>query len=93
VCELCKENHVNNTTVSSWKDGDAVEIAIQKGRAWYDFSVGPRSGEIQPINLVPVPTPLCKHHYHEVYKLLQPQQRKSVTCDTSLRHDIAQTQK
>lgn len=35
---------------------------------------------------VPVPTPLCQQHYHEVYKLLQPQQRNCPTCETSLKH-------
>lgn len=37
-------------------------------------------------NGVPIPTPLCKHHYHETYKLLQPQQSNCPTCETSLKH-------
>lgn len=37
-------------------------------------------------NSVPIPTPLCKHHYHEIYKLLQPQQRNCPTCEMSLKH-------
>jgi len=28
---------------------------------------------------VPVPVPLCKHHYHLVYNLLQPAQTKCIT--------------
>ena len=35
---------------------------------------------------VPIPTPLCKHHYHLVYNMLQPTQTHCVTCDVSLRH-------
>ena len=34
---------------------------------------------------VPIPTPLCKHHYHLIYKTLQPQQSHCPTCGTSLR--------
>ena len=35
---------------------------------------------------VPIPTPLCKHHYHLVYNMLQPTQTHCVTCDVSLRY-------
>ena len=35
---------------------------------------------------VPIPTPLCKHHYYEVYKVLQPPKKNCSTCETSLRH-------
>ena len=34
---------------------------------------------------MPVPTPLCKHHYHLVYNLLQPTQTNCITCGISLR--------
>ena len=33
---------------------------------------------------LPTPTPLCKHHDHEVYDVLQTQQRKCQTCDSCL---------
>ena len=35
---------------------------------------------------IPTPTPLCKHHYHVVYNLVQPTQMHCVTCGTSLKH-------
>ena len=35
---------------------------------------------------VPIPTPLCKHHYHVTYKHLQPQQSNCSTCEASLKH-------
>jgi len=35
---------------------------------------------------VPVPVPLCKHHYHLVYNLLQPTQTNCITCGIFLRH-------
>ena len=38
------------------------------------------------ITEVPIPTTLCKHHYHLVYNMLQPSQTHCVTCDVSLRH-------
>ena len=34
---------------------------------------------------IPVPTPLCKHHYHSIYNLLQPTQTNCITCGVSLR--------
>ena len=34
---------------------------------------------------VPIPTPLCKHHYHLTYNTLQPQQSNCPTCGSSLR--------
>ena len=37
---------------------------------------------------VPVPVPLCKHHYHLVYNRLEPRQEHCVTCGTSLRKQI-----
>ncbi len=33
-----------------------------------------------------LPAPLCKHHYHLVYNLLQPTQTHCITCGTSLKH-------
>ena len=35
---------------------------------------------------IPTPTPLCKHHYHLIYNLVQPTQTHCVTCGTSLKH-------
>ena len=35
---------------------------------------------------IPVPLPLCKQHYHAVYKTLKPVQIHCVTCGTSIRH-------
>ena len=35
---------------------------------------------------IPIPTPLCKHHYHLIYNLVQPTQTHCVTCGTSLKH-------
>ena len=34
----------------------------------------------------PNPIPLCKHHYHDTYKHLQPQQSNCSTCEISLKH-------
>ena len=35
---------------------------------------------------ISVPLPLCKQHYHAVYKTLKPVQIHCVTCGTSIRH-------
>ncbi len=35
---------------------------------------------------IPTPTPLCQHHYHLVYKTVQPHQTHCATCGTSLKH-------
>jgi len=35
---------------------------------------------------VPVPVPLCKHHCHLVYNMLQPTRTNCITCGISLRH-------
>ena len=35
---------------------------------------------------LPEPTPLCKHHYHLLYNILQPPQTNCVTCHISLWH-------
>ena len=37
-------------------------------------------------NTVPIPTPLCKGHYHTVYFSVQPQQTNCATCGMSLKH-------
>ena len=34
---------------------------------------------------IPVPTPLCKHHYHLIYNLIQPTQTHCITCGISLK--------
>ena len=34
---------------------------------------------------IPVPTPLCKHHYHTIYNILQPSQTHCVTCGLPLK--------
>ena len=34
----------------------------------------------------PIPTPLCKHHYHLVYKLIQPSKLNCTTCNTPLKY-------
>ena len=39
------------------------------------------------VSPIPIPTPLCKHHYHMVYNKLYPVQRHCVTCGTALRRD------
>ena len=38
---------------------------------------------------VPIPTPLCKHHYHLIYNTLQPKQSHCPTCGSSLRTTTA----
>ena len=35
---------------------------------------------------VPVPIPLCLHHYYMVYNIIQPQQTHCPTCGISLKH-------
>ena len=35
---------------------------------------------------VPIPAPMCKHHYHLVYKFLKPTQTHCITCGISLKH-------
>ena len=35
---------------------------------------------------IPVPTPLCLHHYYMVYNIIQPQQTHCPTCGISLKH-------
>ena len=41
---------------------------------------------LQTLADIPVPTPLCKQHYHQVYNLLQPTQTNCLNCGMSLRH-------
>ncbi len=36
--------------------------------------------------VIPIPCPLCKHHYHLVYILVQPTQTHCATCGVSLKH-------
>ena len=38
---------------------------------------------------ITVPVPLCKSHYHMIYKVLNPIQRHCITCNVSLRHKLA----
>lgn len=35
---------------------------------------------------IPIPVPLCKHHYHLVYNILQSSQTHCGTCKASLKH-------
>ena len=35
---------------------------------------------------IPIPTPLCKGHYHTLYSSVQPQQSNCPTCGMSLKH-------
>ena len=35
---------------------------------------------------IPIPTPLCKHHYYTIYNLIQPQQTNCPTCGVNLKH-------
>ena len=35
--------------------------------------------------VIPTPTPLCKHHYHVVYGELQSRQKRCVTCGSRLK--------
>ena len=35
---------------------------------------------------IPVPTPLCKHHYHLLYNTYLPTQTNCITCGISLKH-------
>ena len=39
--------------------------------------------------LIPVPTPLCKRHYHLIYNAIQPTQTHCYTCGSSLRTTAA----
>ena len=34
---------------------------------------------------IPAPLPLCKGHYHQLYKTIWPEQRQCITCGASLR--------
>ena len=34
---------------------------------------------------IPIPTPLCKHHYYTIYNLIQPQQTNCPTCGVNLK--------
>ena len=34
---------------------------------------------------IPIPTPLCKHHYYTIYNLIQPQQTNCQTCGVNLK--------
>ena len=37
------------------------------------------------VSPIPNPIPLCKHHYHKVYRSLEPIQRQCITCSRNLR--------
>ena len=44
------------------------------------------SVKLQCRGQIQVPMPLCKHHYHLVYNLLQPTQTNCRVCDICLKH-------
>ena len=47
-----------------------------------------QKGELQASTTqIPIPTPLCKHHYHMVYNIINPTQTHCVTCGMSLKHE------
>ena len=102
VCRLCRQdvNKVlsDKSYVPRWRKGSKLsaccvmdctgDVFATLHKASSDqiqaaFEAGElRSSESQ----IPVPTPLCKHHYHQVYNYIQPTQTHSVTCGTSLKH-------
>ena len=41
------------------------------------------------IPTLPIPTPLCKHHYHLIYNILQPTQTHCPTCGTWLKITVS----
>ena len=41
------------------------------------------------LSTVPLPVPLCTHHYHMVYNTISPTQTNCATCKMSLRHYVA----
>ena len=47
-----------------------------------------QKGELQASTTqIPIPTLLCKHHYHMVYNIINPTQTHCVTCGMSLKHE------
>ena len=69
--KCCVHQCHENTFSSLKKPAEEISSAFQKAQLHItEF-------------LVPVPTPLCKHHYHMVYN---PTQTHCVTCGMSLKH-------
>ena len=100
ICKPCKDDITrvlaNPNHVPRWTKGDKEKCCISNCRENV-FTRG-RLGSIQQIEAaleaiglqtladIPVPTPLCKQHYHQVYNLLQPTQTNCLNCGMSLRH-------
>ena len=72
--ECCIQQCSNTVFASLHKTSEQVQSAIQSG------------GLKCSLSTVPTPAPLCKHHYHLVYNLLQPTQIHCITCGMSLKH-------
>ena len=70
----CVMDCTDNVFASLHKASEQVQSAFEAGEL--------RSCERE----IPVPTPLCKHHYHRVYKYIAPTQTHCVTCGISLKH-------
>lgn len=56
----------------------------------------PTAEQLKDIDIVldenmPSPTPLCNHHYHTLYHMIQPHQTNCATCGVSLKHVTSRT--
>ena len=60
--------------------------SITSGTAHQISSAFDISGIKCSINPIPVPTPMCKSHYHIIYDTLHSRLTHCVTCGTSLKH-------
>ena len=102
VCRLCRQdvNKVlsDKLYVPRWRKGSKLsaccvmdctgDVFATLHKASSDqIQAAFEAGELRSSeSRIPVPTPLCKHHYHQVFNYIQPTQTHCVTCGTSLKH-------
>ena len=68
----CIEGCLETTFSSLQRSADEIQTAAQQF-------------QLQIAAPTPIPAPLCKHHYHEMYNHIEPTQRHCITCGSTLR--------
>ena len=100
ICKPCKDDVsrilANPSHIPRWRKGNMTDkgkcCILQCSESVFVHARLATSEQMQAAleqaglqSSIPVPTPLCKHHYHSIYNLLQPTQTNCITCGVSLR--------
>ena len=95
VCRLCDDigRTIRNPQIRPrWKRAEKVEkkccIPTCTDICYSMLRVGTEEqvAKILECESLPHPTPLCQHHYHFVYDMLQPNYTHCCTCNSTLRN-------